>query len=113
MDGSLIDRNVGSGSLSLHRILQDSVAHSFDAATRSRSFSKILFYLNGCFPTQRDGGLLFEQWYLCEQYIPHIFSVVQFYRKNIKLLDPPVMLAEIIRRCAWYFFHKHGRSILS
>ncbi|PCD36214.1 hypothetical protein FGRA07_08098 [Fusarium graminearum] len=113
MDGSLIDRNVGSGSLSLHRILQDSVAHSFDAATRSRSFSKILFYLNGCFPTQRDGGLLFEQWYLCEQYIPHIFSVVQFYRKNIKLLDPPVMLAEIIRRCAWYFFHKHGRSIPS
>ncbi|CAG1996614.1 unnamed protein product [Fusarium graminearum] len=104
MDGSLIDRNVGSGSLSLHRILQDSVAHSFDAATRSRSFSKILFYLNGCFPTQRDGGLLFEQWYLCEQYIPHIFSVVQFYRKNIKLLDPPVMLAEIIRR---YLLEKH------
>ncbi|UZP45158.1 hypothetical protein NXS19_012970 [Fusarium pseudograminearum] len=107
MDGSLIDRNVGSGSLSLHRILQDSVAHSFDAATRSRSFSKVLFYLNGCFPTQRDGGLLFEQWYLCEQYIPHIFSVVQFYRKNIKLLDPPVMLAEIIRRCAWYLLEKH------
>ncbi|RGP69660.1 tetratricopeptide repeat-containing, partial [Fusarium sporotrichioides] len=107
MDGSLIDRNVGSGSLSLHRILQDSVAHSFDAATRSRSFSKVLFYLNGCFPTQRDGGLLFEQWYLCEHYIPHIFSVVQFYRKNIKLLDPPVMLAEIIRRCAWYLLEKH------
>ncbi|CAF3526042.1 unnamed protein product [Fusarium graminearum] len=71
MDGSLIDRNVGSGSLSLHRILQDSVAHSFDAATRSRSFSKVLFYLNGCFPTQRDGGLLFEQWYL---YIPRLLS---------------------------------------
>ncbi|KAL6922993.1 hypothetical protein FSST1_000267 [Fusarium sambucinum] len=104
MDGSLIDRNVGSGSLSLHRILQDSVAHSFDAATRSRSFNKVLFYLNGCFPAQHDGGLLFEQWYLCEQYIPHIFSVVQFYRKNMQSLDSPVMLAEIIRR---YLLEKH------
>ncbi|CEI41676.1 unnamed protein product [Fusarium venenatum] len=60
MDGSLIDRNVGSGSLSLHRILQDSVAYSFDAATRSRSFGKVLFYLNGCFPAQRDGALEYD-----------------------------------------------------
>lgn len=107
MDGSLVDRNVGSGSLSLHRILQDSVAHSFDTSTRSKSFNRVLFFLNGCFPVQQDGGQLFEWWCQCEEYVPHIVSAVRFYKKYRHHLGPPIILAEIIRRCAWYFTCKH------
>lgn len=106
MDGSLVDRTVGSGSLSLHRILQDSVAHSFDTSTRSRSFNRVLFFLNGRFPVQQDGGQLFEWWCQCEEYVPHIVSAVRFYKKYRQHLGPPIMLAEIIRRCAWYFAYK-------
>ncbi|CAG7558312.1 unnamed protein product [Fusarium equiseti] len=116
MDGSLVDRTVGSGNLSLHRILQDSVAHSFDVATRSRSFNRVLFFLNGCFPLQQDGGRLFEWWCQFEEYVPHIASTVRFYKKHRQDLDPPIMLAEIIRRCAWYLFEKHqfeeGKSLV-
>ncbi|KAH7252747.1 hypothetical protein BKA59DRAFT_526252 [Fusarium tricinctum] len=116
MDGSLVDRTVGSGSLSLHRILQDSVAHSFDISTRSRSFNKVLFFLNGCFPVQQDGGQLFEWWCQCEEYVAHIVSAVRFYKKHRQYLDPPIILAEIIRRCAWYLWEKHqfedGKSLV-
>lgn len=116
MDGSLVDRTVGSGNLSLHPILQDSVAHSFDVATRCRSFNRVLFFLNGCFPLQQDGGRLFEWWCQCEEYVPHVVSAVRFYKKHRQGLDPPIMLAEIIRRCAWYLFEKHqfdeGKSLV-
>lgn len=113
MDGSLVDRNVGSGSLSLHRILQDSVAHSFDTSTRSRSFNRVLFFLNGCFPVQQDGGQLFEWWCQCEEFVPHIVSAVRFYKKYRQHLGPPIILAEIIRRCAWYFAYKHENLLIA
>ncbi|KIL89242.1 hypothetical protein FAVG1_07636 [Fusarium avenaceum] len=116
MDGSLVDRTVGSGSLSLHRILQDSVAYSFDTSTRSRSFNRVLYFLNGRFPVQQDGGRLFDWWCQCEEYVPHIVSAVRFYKKHHQYLSPPIMLAEVIRRCAWYLWEKHqfeeGKSLV-
>jgi len=101
MESSLIVRTVGTNMLSIHRVAQSAVAFSMDASTRLGIFQKVLFFLNDRFPGAQDGGLLYQWWIQCEQYVPHIAAVTRFYKGHRDELGIPMMLCEIIRRCAW------------
>ncbi|KAF4970343.1 hypothetical protein FSARC_2599 [Fusarium sarcochroum] len=107
LNGSFIIRTVGSRGLNLHRIIQGAVVRSMDTPTRSEVFRRVLFFLNSCFPKVRDGGRLFKWWVQCEEYVPHVIAVTRFFKKHREELETPIMLSEIIRRCAWYLLEKH------
>lgn len=72
-----------------------------NAQRKYEVFYRALLLLNAAFPTQSDGLPLLEQWIICEEYCPHILALLNAYDKFKGNLGHPILLCEIVRRCAW------------
>jgi tetratricopeptide (TPR) repeat protein len=80
------------------------------APTLSIIFHKLVFFLNASFPRQTDGRPLHDQWERCGELASQVLSLLasyQLYRDAITIHHgEPLLLCEVICRCAWYLYEK-------
>jgi hypothetical protein len=60
-----------------------------------------MFALNDKFPQSDRGQPLLADWASCGVYHLHLESLIAVYYHFNGRLRPPILLAEIIRRCIW------------
>lgn len=97
----LISKSSGSERLSCHRMIKEAVLQSLKQEDLELHFDWIIFSLNGCFP-HTDCKEMLETWDKCAMFHSQISMLLKMYKRFSNTLRPPVLLCEIIRRCAWY-----------
>ncbi|KAJ5152920.1 uncharacterized protein N7482_009398 [Penicillium canariense] len=100
--GSLISRSSKGDQLSCHRIIREAVLQSLDPNKFVVLFDWAVFSLNALFPKTPGGAPLLAEWDACAIYHNHLSSLLNLYLRFASSLRPPVLLCEVIRRCAWY-----------
>jgi hypothetical protein len=65
-------------------------------------FNRAIFLINGVFPELNNALPLFQKWRTCGLYHPHVLALLKSYRQRRRELGLPILLCEVIRRCAWY-----------
>lgn len=98
---SLVSRSQSSNSLTCHSIVKEAVLNTIEHQHKCETFMRTVFILNARFPSLEYGFPLLEQWEECEKYRPHVSSLLQAYKGYPESLNFPILLREIIRRCAW------------
>lgn len=91
-----------------HRLVQIAVAKSMSPRTMSLVFHKLVFFLNASFPRQTEGRPLLDQWEKCDELASQVEALLKAYKQqqqqqqHQKDMVEPILLCEIICRCAWY-----------
>ena len=98
---SLIQRSLGGDHFTCHRIIREAILQSIDPTTLPQLFDWAVFALNECFPQSYRGGPMYQHWRRCAEYHIHLSALIQTYHRFASSLRLPIMLCEIIRRCAW------------
>jgi hypothetical protein len=98
---SLVSRSQSSNSLACHGIVKEAVINAMGDPHKRETFTRTVFNLNARFPSLQYGQPLLEQWEVCEKYHPHVSSLLKAYKKHQESLGFPILLCEIVRRCAW------------
>jgi hypothetical protein len=87
--------------LSCHRIVREAVIQSLDMNKFPVMFDWAVFSLNALFPKTWHAAPLLGEWDACALYHSHLRSLLNLYLRFTSALRPPVLLCEVIRRCAW------------
>jgi hypothetical protein len=82
-------------------MVKEAVLNSMEDAHKRETFTSTIFILNARFPSLQYGLPLLEQWEACENYHPHVSSLLKVYQQHRESLGFPILLCEIVRRCAW------------
>jgi hypothetical protein len=69
-------------------------------------FDWAIFALNGCFPKATPGTPLLQDWNRCAVFHSQIVVLLEIYKRFSNSLRPPILLCEIVRRCAWYLVER-------
>lgn len=101
---SLARVDKGGARIKCHRLVQLAVAKSMSPQTISIVFHQLVFFLNASFPRQADGRPLLDQWGKCEELSSQVEALLESYKQYQKDLGEPILLCEIICRCAWWVF---------
>ncbi|KAK5659347.1 hypothetical protein OQA88_1440 [Cercophora sp. LCS_1] len=108
--GSALARVGNEGKLiRCHRLVQIVVARSMTAHKLSVLFHKLVFFLNASFPRQADGRPLHGQWDRCGELASQVQALLasyKLYQDAICTYGVPLLLCEVICRCAWYLYEK-------
>ncbi|KAB8269436.1 hypothetical protein BDV30DRAFT_242362 [Aspergillus minisclerotigenes] len=114
---SLINKNMETQILAIHRLVQEVVFKQLrrDRGHRKISFETALQLLRGKFPLHslsRDH--MTEAWPQCEIYLPHVLAFHENYRRLAHEggLDISSEFIELMYSCAWYLCER-GRFELS
>ncbi|KAJ4361105.1 uncharacterized protein N0V89_001674 [Didymosphaeria variabile] len=109
---SLIERNVSSQFLSLHRLLQLELTRSWTADRRQFCFNVASAILNCAFPLHPDGLPMNDRWDECAQLLPHILALVSAYGCEQSLVAVQEF-PELLVRVGWYTYERqnHATSI--
>lgn len=81
-------------------MIKEAVLQSLKQEDLELHFDWIIFSLNGCFP-HTDCKEVLETWDKCAMFHSQISMLLKMYKRFSNTLRPPVLLCEIIRRCAW------------
>ena len=75
-----------------------------DDAGKRKYFDVAVSLLSLGFPDtwSKDVGHQKEQWSRCEQYLPHVNSLVRHALQSASLVAEPDVWAELLLRCSWY-----------
>lgn len=68
--------------------------------------NKLVFLLNSSFPTQSNGEPLLSQWDQCDKFAASIVSVLDACIRHIEAVSQPILIAEVVCRCSWYYCEK-------
>ncbi|VUC20615.1 unnamed protein product, partial [Clonostachys rosea] len=98
---ALITKSSGSERLICHRMIKEAVLQSLRKEDLELHFDWIVFSLNGCFPRTNCTQML-ETWDKCAMFHSQISMLLKMYKRFSDTLRPPILLCEIVRRCAWY-----------
>lgn len=101
LDYSLVQIDDGGVYVKCHRLVRLAVAESMSPSTKSSVFNRVILQLNAAFPSQSDGRPLHDQWHSCEELAPQVAAVLESYFIKKAELDDPILLCEIVARCAW------------
>ena len=101
LEGSLVNRHPQADRISCHRLVKEAVLHAIDQDRLASRFDNATFSLNARFPKMGGGVALVDQWEQCAAYHLHVTALLSLYRRNKAHLNPPILLCELIRRCAW------------
>jgi hypothetical protein len=82
-------------------MVKEAVLNSMEGTRKHEIFTRTIFMLNAKFPSLQYGLPLHEQWETCENYHPHVSSLLNAYKRHRESLGFPILLCEIVRRCAW------------
>lgn len=70
------------------------------------SLNKLVFFLNSAFPSQVDGQPLLSQWERCDEFASSVVSVLDACMRHRSQISQPVLLAEVVCRCSWYYYEQ-------
>jgi hypothetical protein len=107
---SLVERSRGKNMIMCHRMVQVAVLKSMDHAELASTFKRAVFLLNGSFPPQDGGLLLHKKWRQCELFYSQTSSLLRIWKEYQLVVEAPVLLCEIVRRCSWYEDPQHQRK---
>ncbi|UKZ65996.1 uncharacterized protein TrAtP1_007180 [Trichoderma atroviride] len=99
---SLLTRSPEGNRFGCHRIVREAVLKSIASEDLAYLFDWAVFALNACFPKGLGGSPLLKEWDDCALLHPHLSALMKIYGRFRNILRPPIMLCEVIRRCAWY-----------
>ncbi|KAL7892939.1 hypothetical protein HDV64DRAFT_272909 [Trichoderma sp. TUCIM 5745] len=99
---SLVTRNPEGNRFGCHRIVREAILKSIESEDLAYLFDWAVFALNACFPKTLGGSPLLKEWNDCALLQPHLSALMVIYRRFQNSLRPPILLCEVIRRCAWY-----------
>ncbi|KAL9077566.1 MAG: hypothetical protein Q9157_003318 [Trypethelium eluteriae] len=77
-----------------------------DADKKIETFNRLLFILNAAFPHQPDGQPLVGAWKPCEELSSQVVALLDTFAWYGDELGCPILLGEVVSRCAWYFMEK-------
>ncbi|KAI0873975.1 P-loop containing nucleoside triphosphate hydrolase protein [Hypoxylon argillaceum] len=106
LNGSLISRHRDGDRISCHRIVREAVLQSLSADALAVHFDWVVFALNACFPKTPRSAPLLSDWDRCAVFHPQISALLDIYNRFSASLRPPILLCEVVRRCAWYLFER-------
>ena len=93
-------------SISIHRLVQETVFHHQDAETQNATFLKALILLQKTFPSStRTNWRLMHRWAECELYLPHVLALESRCNDSPSLNLPP-QLAELFFHASWYLYER-------
>ena len=107
IEGALIKREGQKDSLRLHVMVKWALLQSLDDSRICLLFDSILFMLNAKFPRMEGGKFISDEWERCAVYHHHVLALVDVYERFSSILRPPILLCELIRRCAWQVYNNH------
>lgn len=102
LQASLVFKSPEDDCLGCHRIIKQAVLNTMSTDQALEVFNRTVFLINGVFPELNHSLPLFEQWRTCALYHPHVLALLKIYRQKRQELGLPILLCEVIRRCAWY-----------
>ncbi|KAH8655539.1 hypothetical protein BX600DRAFT_525704 [Xylariales sp. PMI_506] len=100
--GSSFTKSLDGNRLSYQRIVKELVLRSVKPLALAIRFDWVVFAMNGSFPKSGGGSHLVDVWEECAPFYPHVKELVKVYVRFSTLFRPPILLCEVIRRCAWY-----------
>lgn len=89
-----------------HCLILMAVRSSMAPERISFILSRIVFFLNSSFPEQQAGKPLYNKWSACKELATNVVSLRNWYKTYQDTLPPPIMLCEVMCRCAWYGSHQ-------
>jgi hypothetical protein len=98
---NLVEHDETSDSFRYPHVIKTAILHSLSDSTLQARFDWAMFALNDRFPQTDRGQPLLAEWASCEVYRPHLDSLINVYQQVQDRLRPPILLAEIMRRCIW------------
>ncbi|KAI1083670.1 TPR-like protein [Whalleya microplaca] len=103
---ALIKRERGTGSLSIHRLVQTQFLFFMDVSQRQAAFSHAATLLNIAFPNKsRSSHQMYDTWSVCRKYLQHVLSLIRAYSNEQGLaspLRPTREFCELLVRCGRY-----------
>ncbi|EWC47543.1 hypothetical protein DRE_03163 [Drechslerella stenobrocha 248] len=105
---ALVDRCYETGTLSIHRLVQEAVIRTLAEPERTRFVDCTITLLSNSFPNSWGvvAGHQYPAWDKYEICLPHvIFLIQQCERWNIQPSDPKAF-SELIFRMAWYLYER-------
>lgn len=108
---SLINRNREQDRIVCHRLVRIAVAQSMDPERKAEIFNQTVFLLNAEFPQQQDGKPMHENWKTCQELSRQVSSLLETYSWYKDEVGYPILLCEIVTRCAWYLFESGQYNI--
>ncbi|KAI0433436.1 hypothetical protein F5Y09DRAFT_298923 [Xylaria sp. FL1042] len=108
LDLSLAQKTLGTGQLSIHRLVQFEFEYFLDKRNqqqRQLAFEYAAKLLCRAFPKQVKGRPMYSVWSTCQEYYAHILNLCKKYTKGspgLKKLRPTRDFCEAISNCAWY-----------
>lgn len=94
--------NPAETHLKCHRLVSLAVAESMSPSTRALVFARVVFQLNAAFPSQSTGRPFLDAWASCEEFASQVTSVLDCYFVHRDDLAAPILLCEVVARCAWF-----------
>ena len=105
---ALINKNIDTGDLSIHRLVQAAVTRRLSGGERSKCFAAVVEILTWGFPDtwSEDVGHQHQSWETSEKCLPHVLHLVkQKEQYHLAPVDPEVF-AQLILRCCWYLYER-------
>ncbi|KAJ3579856.1 hypothetical protein NPX13_g713 [Xylaria arbuscula] len=103
---SLIRKNQGHNSFTIHRLVQSASIGNMDNESRSRAFDGVVKMLYHVFPRQELGCPMEKDWVKCRLYINHVLAAEKCYRDYGISSSAIENLVEILFNCGWYMFEQ-------
>ncbi|KAG9250320.1 pfs domain-containing protein [Emericellopsis atlantica] len=107
-DLGLIKRDIETGTLSTHRIVQTQFKYFLTSEERQKSFNNTVLLVADVFPPEdTKAGQLYERWDGCNRYIQHAISLRDCFleeQKTTKDFKPSWQFCDLLNRCQRYFF---------
>ncbi|KAJ5090976.1 hypothetical protein N7532_009660 [Penicillium argentinense] len=115
---SLLEKRKRQPTLRIHRMTQSANRNQWanEPTRQARAFMNALFCICRVYPRQEKGGSMVEFFPSCAQFTEHLLSILDFYQRHARELNPTEEFAEILAHCGWYFFErgetKSARDVL-
>jgi tetratricopeptide (TPR) repeat protein/transcriptional regulator with XRE-family HTH domain len=102
---SLMQRQVGTHTLSLHRLVQVIVREALSEQEREEWQQRALHLFNSIFPAFVSPGVMVETWEHCEQLLPHMIACIATLPDHFQNRELPTVLLKMAD-----YLHKRVRD---
>ena len=105
---ALINKNIDTGILSVHRLIQAAVTRRLSGEEKSKCFAAVIEILTSGFPDtwSQDVG-----WGTSEKCLPHVLHLVKQKERDRLAPTDPNSFAQLLLRCCWYLYEREIYNI--
>ena len=110
---TLINKNMDTGVLSIHRLVQAAVTRRLSGEERSKCLTAVVDILTWGFPDtwSKDVGHQHQSWDTSEKCLPHVLHLVKQKEQYRLVPVDPDLFAQLLLRCCWYLYERECYDI--